>query len=213
MHRLVHRYLAVILVSLSVSLFAVRTGMAAAPATTGSPVSPLTITQVVDKLTQKTAERTVALERYTNRRLYILDYKGFPTGLHAEMVVDMNYDAPATKQFTVVSETGSKYLMNLIFKRLMESEQEALSNENRDKVQLTRQNYDFSSMEYQPAADGCSFILTVQPKTSSKFLFRGRIWVDEKDFAVCRIEAEPAKNPSFWIKKTEIHHSFVKVGD
>jgi len=37
--------------------------------------------------------------------------------------------------------------------------------------------------------------------------------VNDKDFAVCRIEAEPAKNPSFWIKKTDIHHSFMKVGD
>ena len=30
---------------------------------------------------------------------------------------------------------------------------------------------------------------------------------------MCRIEAEPAKNPSFWIKKTDIHHSYNKVGD
>jgi len=37
--------------------------------------------------------------------------------------------------------------------------------------------------------------------------------VDNKDFAVCRIEAEPSKNPSFWIKKTEIHHSYLKIGD
>ena len=47
----------------------------------------------------------------------------------------------------------------------------------------------------------------------SKLLYHGRIWVDSKDFAVCRIEAEPAKNPSFWIKKTDIHHSYLKVGD
>jgi hypothetical protein len=37
--------------------------------------------------------------------------------------------------------------------------------------------------------------------------------VDGRDFAVCRIEAEPAKNPSFWIKKTDIHHTYLKVGD
>ena len=30
---------------------------------------------------------------------------------------------------------------------------------------------------------------------------------------MCRIEAEPAKNPSFWIKKTEIHHAYLKVGE
>jgi hypothetical protein len=43
--------------------------------------------------------------------------------------------------------------------------------------------------------DGCAYTLSVQPKIPSKFLYRGRIWVNEKDFAVCRIEAEPAQNP------------------
>ena len=37
--------------------------------------------------------------------------------------------------------------------------------------------------------------------------------MDERDFAICRIEAEPAQNPSFWIKRTEIHHTYLKVGD
>jgi hypothetical protein len=47
----------------------------------------------------------------------------------------------------------------------------------------------------------------------SKFLYRGRIWVDGSDFAVTRIEAEPAKSPSFWTKNTEIEHVYVKVND
>src|ERR1700687_1525567 len=47
----------------------------------------------------------------------------------------------------------------------------------------------------------------------TKFVFRGRIWVNAKDFAVCRIEAEPAQNPPFWIRQTEIHHAYLKIGD
>lgn len=206
------RWIILSCVCAAISLLAIQPG-AARPSPSDPPISPLTMSQVVDRLVEKNAARAVALERYTNRRLYVLDYKGFPAGLHAEMVVDMDFNAPATKRFTVVSEKGSKYLMTLIFKKLMESEQEAQSNENRDHVTLTSQNYTFKSMEYQPAEDGCSYIITLEPRTPSKFLFRGRVWVDSKDFAVCRIEAEPAKNPSFWIKKTEIHHSYSKVGD
>ena len=51
------------------------------------------------------------------------------------------------------------------------------------------------------------------PKTRNKFLYRGKIWVDAKDFAVVRIEGEPGKNPSMWIKKTGIAHRYVKVDD
>ena len=56
-------------------------------------------------------------------------------------------------------------------------------------------------------------MLNLLPKTKNKYLYRGKIWVDAKDFAVVRIEGEPARNPSFWIKKTEVRHSYVKVND
>jgi len=39
------------------------------------------------------------------------------------------------------------------------------------------------------------------------------IWVDEDDFAVVKIEAEPARNPSFWIRATKIHHVNAKNGE
>src|ERR1700682_2659238 len=104
-------------------------------------------------------------------------------------------------------------MINMVLTRLIESEQESIEPKNRASVQITNENYNFTMLESEDTKDGCSYVLGVEPKVSNKFLFRGRIWVDDKDFAVCRIEAEPAKNPSFWIKKTEIHHSFVKVGD
>jgi hypothetical protein len=46
-----------------------------------------------------------------------------------------------------------------------------------------------------------------------KFLYYRRIWVDAEDFAVVRLEAEPAKNPSFWTRKTKIEQVYVKIGD
>ena len=46
----------------------------------------------------------------------------------------------------------------------------------------------------------------------NKYLYR-KNWVDAADFAISQIEAEPAKNPSFWIKKTEIHHRYGKLGE
>ncbi len=177
-----------------------------------SPAPPLPLYQVVDRLMQRTAERTLALERFRGRRLYTIDYTGFPK-MHAEMVVDVVYTAPATKDFTIVSESGSGLLLKHVLKRLLDSEKEALEEKNRAHVELNTSNYDFAMAGYQPSPDGCSYILTATPRAPNKFLFRGRVWVDENDFAVCRIEAEPAVNPSFWIKKTDIHHQYEKVGD
>jgi hypothetical protein len=180
-----------------------QTGVAARP----------TLELVVDNLIAKNAERTTALQRYQSRRFYRLDYTGFPTSLKAEMIVDMLYEAPATKTFKIVSQSGPKWMVDRIFKGLLQAEQEALNSKNRERVALDRRNYEFSGMEFQDASDGCSYVLAVQPKIPNKLLYRGRIWVNSKDFAVCRIEAEPSKNPSLWIKNTAIHHIYTKLGD
>ena len=66
---------------------------------------------------------------------------------------------------------------------------------------------------YETSADGALYVLNLTPRTKNKFLYRGKIWVDAKDFAVRQIEGEPGKNPSFWIKKTEVKHNYAKIGD
>jgi hypothetical protein len=199
-----------ILASVTLVLLPLNRGVAEPPV----PTHPaLTASQIVDQLTERNVARAQALGRYQSRRSYSLDYVGFPTNLHAEMTVDMSYQAPATKQFTIVSESGSKWIINHIFKRLLDSETEALDEENRQRTALDDKNYDFALLPDQGDANGCPYVLAVTPKIPNKFLFRGRIWVDGKDFAVCRIEAEPARNPSFWIKKTQIHHAYLKIGD
>jgi hypothetical protein len=173
----------------------------------------LNLPQIVDKLVTKNLERADALQKYQGRRTYTLTYAGLPLSLHAEMVVDMTFDAPATKQFKIVSQSGPQWLIDRVLKRLLETEQEASTEENRGRVALNSTNYDFSDLARQNTADSCSYKVAVEPKVPSKLLYRGHIWVDSKDFAVCKIEAEPSKNPSFWIKKTDIHHSYIKIGD
>ncbi len=183
-----------------------------APGIQPAATSPLTLSQVVEKLVQMNAARFKALQSYRGRRTYQVEYKGFPTTFHAEMTVDVTYTAPDTKAFTIVSESGPKWMVSRVLKKLTETERDAQKGPNRSGVELSPQNYNFASFEYQASSDGCSYILTVQPKVPTKFLYRGRVWVHEQDFAVCRIEAEPAKNPSFWITSTAICQNYQKIG-
>lgn len=159
------------------------------------------------------AARFKALESYRGRRAYQVEYQGFHTTLHAEMIVDVTYTAPDTKEFTIVSESGPKWMVSRVLKRLTETERDAQKAPNRSSVELNAQNYDFTSLEHQTSTDGCSYVLAVQPKVPNKFLYRGRVWVHEQDFAVCRIEAEPAKNPSFWITRTDVRQNYQKIGE
>jgi hypothetical protein len=169
--------------------------------------------QVARKLQERNAERTAALNQFSGTRVYHMQYRGFPSDRDAEMVVNVTYHAPDAKEFTVVSQSGSNFVIDHVFKKLLEGEQEAANEENRRNTALTTENYDFTSAGYETTPDGAEYVLNLLPKTKNKFLYRGKIWVDARDFAVVRIEGEPAKNPSWWIKNTEVKHRYVKVND
>jgi hypothetical protein len=173
-----------------------------------APVLPsLSSEQVVQHLMEKNVERATALQHYVGKRSYRLEYHGFPASAEATMEVDVNYDAPASKHFTIVSSTGSKLIQTRVFHRLLESEEQAGDASNRKQTELGSENYTFSLA----GTEGANYVLTVEPKVESKFLYRGKIWVDGHDFAVTRIEAQPAKSPSFWTTKSMIHHTYQRV--
>jgi hypothetical protein len=175
--------------------------------------APLPVEQVARKLEEKNSQRAAALDEFSSTRVYRMQYHGFPSDRDAEMVVNFTYHAPQSKEFHVVSQTGSKFVIDHVFKKLLEGEQEAANQENREHTALSRENYNFTSAGYEITPDGPQYVLNLLPKTKNKFLYRGKIWVDAKDFAVVRIEGEPARNPSFWIKKTEVRHRYIKVND
>jgi hypothetical protein len=172
--------------------------------------APLSVDQVVDNLVRRNQERAQALLHSEATRVYHLVYQGLPSDRDAEMTVEASYDRPSSKQFKIVSQSGSKLILNRVLKKLLESEKEATQSAMSAKTQLNRDNYNFELMGYEPSKTGGQYVLRVEPKTRSKYVYRGQVWVDGTDFAVTRIEAEPAQNPSFWTKKTEIHHEYQK---
>ena len=167
--------------------------------------------QIAQKLQERNAERAAALNQFNGTRVYRMQYRGIPSDRDAEMVVNVTYRAPDAKEFRVVSQSGSKFVIDHVFKKLLEGEQEAGNEENRRNSALTNENYEFTSAGYETTPEGAEYVLNLLPRTKNKFLYRGKIWVDAKDFAIVRIEGEPAKNPSWWIKNTEVKHRYVKV--
>jgi hypothetical protein len=178
-----------------------------------APAGPLSVKQVVENLTRKNLERAQALRGHRGTRTYRLEYRGFPGGRKAEMVVDVEYEAPGRKEFSILSTSGSELIIDRVFKKLLQSEKEALEAENQKHTALNGDNYVFTMVGYETAPSGSRYVLAVEPRTRNKYLYRGRIWVDAEDFAVVRIQAQPAKNPSFWTSRTDIEHVYVKVNE
>jgi hypothetical protein len=170
----------------------------------------LTSGQIVEQMVEHNLKRSEELRGYSDERHYTVSYDGIPKKVTAAMVVEATYEAPSTKQFQIVSSTGPKVLVNRVLKKLLESEKEAAENPGR--TALTPANYTFTLLGTQETAGQRCYIFHVDPKRDDTFLYRGKIYVDSEDFAVTQIEVEPAKNPSFWIRKTQIDHVYKKTG-
>jgi hypothetical protein len=127
------------------------------------------------------------------------------------MVVEASFDAATGKSFRVVSQSGSKFLADKVLKRAVDSEKEA--SQDKGSTALTPANYKFTLLKNDTLGSGLAYVFDVEPLHPSKFLYRGRIWVDATDFAVVKMETQPAKSPSFWISKTLIESTSGKTGD
>jgi hypothetical protein len=175
------------------------------------PSASLSADQVVDNLVSMNQERAQALLHCEETRVYHLVYRGFPGDREAKMTVEASYKSPSSKEFKVVSQSGSELILDRVFKKLFESEKEAAQPAMSALTRLNRDNYAFTLVGYEPTGRGGQYVLWVSPKSRSKYVYRGKVWVDGTDFAVTRIEVEPAQNPSFWTKRSEIHCEYLKV--
>jgi hypothetical protein len=178
---------------------------------------------IIDRMLQMNKERLAALERYTSERTYRVDYSGTGGEHHAELKVHAEYTSPEHKQLTVVSESGSKFICEKVLRKLVEGEQEAGDRANRNQTSLGPENYDAVLVGEEvadwPEAKSSAepgikaWVLKVTPKVDNKFTFKGRIWVSQDDYAVMRIQAEPAKSPSWWINHATLDSRYVRRGD
>jgi hypothetical protein len=166
---------------------------------------------IVQRLVENNKARADRLPECTSKRHYHVEFHGFGHNMAADMDVDVTDHGSASRSFHVTSESGSHVLLDHVLKKLIENEENA--SRNREATSLTPVNYKFTLVGDANEDGRHLFILEVEPKANHGLLYRGRIWVDASDYAVVRIEAQPAENPSFWIRSTDIHHVYTKVGE
>lgn len=166
--------------------------------------------QVVAKMVQRDDERRSAFQGYTSVRQYVLEN----TKYHKEayMIVRMTQCKDGSKEFKIVTSSGWSGARKHVFPKLLEAETEASRPGNSEDPRVTPQNYSFSVLRTEEVEGRKAYVMNVTPKKEKKYLIRGTIWVDAEDFAIVRMEGEPAKNPSFWIKSVQFAHKYEKHG-
>lgn len=166
--------------------------------------------EIVAQLALRNSQRQSLAAGYQGMRLYALSNKKLHK--HAEMLVRVSCEQDGSKHFDIVSEHGWQAASKHVFRKMLESEAKLSRPSERRKTELTPQNYDFRLAGTAELNGRSAYVLDVVPKRRDQFLFRGRIWIDANDYALVRVEGEPAKKPSFWIRKIRFSHTYAKQG-
>jgi outer membrane lipoprotein-sorting protein len=174
--------------------------------------APLKADDVIQRVVEMNDARAKALQGYSSLRTYHLECHCL-SHKNADMVVRINYQAPDKKEFTILSESGSGTVRRRVFKKLLEAEQESMRDANQQRSAVTPENYTFETSDYRKTDTDEFYVLDARPRRKNKFLFRGHIWVNAKDFAITRVEGQPAINPSWWTVRTDFQRSYQKIGD
>jgi hypothetical protein len=138
-------------------------------------------------------------------RHYHLEICGLPRDIAADMHVQIAHAPRSGKSVRVIDESGSHVLLTEVLEKLVESQQ---IDSPQSMGALTPFNYNFTFDGESGIGRQRMYVFSVEPKANSNplylqrlernLLFRGKVWIDAKDFTVARLEAQPATNPSFW---------------
>ena len=171
----------------------------------------LTLEEILLQLDQHDEAMAGTLRQYTCLRRYAMENQRFHK--KAELSVRMTYSSPGHKRFEVLSEKGPSVLRQRVLRPMLEAEEEAGRDDVRPGTRIVTANYDFKLIATDVQQDRPAYELEVTPKARNKFLMRGRVWVDAKDFGIIRVEASPAQNPSVFIHNTRVVQQSTRFGD
>jgi hypothetical protein len=155
--------------------------------------------------------RLANLPGYAAKRRYVVDNKR--VGLLATMEVEVHVDAAGAKTFRVLEMKAPAAIRKLVFQRMLDTETRASARAAQESTRVSPANYHFRFVETRADRGRHCFVFEATPRSDNPLLFRGLIWVDAQEHAVTRIEAAPAKRPSWWVTATRFVHEYTKVSD
>lgn len=120
---------------------------------------------------------------------------------NSQVVAEINFVPPAQKEYTIRKIAGSDRGEKIVRKVL---DHEAEMTSHRDRAELTDTNYEFALAGTSELDGHWCYVIELKPRRSSTELLRGRAWVDAETYLVRKIDGQPAKNPSWWVRDVHI---------
>jgi len=189
----------------SVLIF-LASAVACASAQTESPASS---ENIVARMTHAGEHNHIHFQPYVVTR----DYKLFdkeamvPT---SEVIAELAFVPPYLKSYAIQHTYGTT-MGESIVRRMLEG-QMAFAKDS-GSTDISQGNYDFRFIREEDVNGHHSYVLELLPRRKAKNLLRGNIWVDANTYLIHRVEGEPVKSSSWWLRDVHIVLLFGYVGE
>ena len=155
---------------------------------------------IVVRMAQARVENRTHLRPYLVTRDYRLIGKEKQT-TRSEVVANVSFVPPDSKQFVIQQATGAR-LGERIVRQMLEHETDIVKNNG--STDLSPANYEFRFVREETLSGQPCYVLEILPRRQDKTLLRGHIWVDSTTYLLRRVEGEPGKAPSWWLRDARI---------
>lgn len=173
------------------------------------PNSPPSLDRIVTAMEQRQADNHAAARPYSIVREYRLFGSESAQQPESVVVARIQYLDPDHTQYAILTSSGSSRGVGIVH-RVLDNETEI--HKDPQNYGVNSGNYNFA-YEGQQAVDGhrC-YLLALQPRRRDHRLIDGRAWIDADSFQIRLIQGEPAKSPSWWLKKVQLTMHYGDIG-
>jgi hypothetical protein len=178
-----------------------------APRTDAAPASSA-IDSTVACISQAAVQNQTHLRSYTVTREYEL-FGQRRDKTRSRVIADVTFRPPDSKNYRIQGTEGSvigEKVVRLVLER------EAALAKSGGASDISQDNYDFQFVREEVASGRRCYVLQLLPKRKDRNLLRGTIWVDADTYLIRRIEGEPQKSPSWWLRDLHLVFVYAQVG-
>jgi hypothetical protein len=174
----------------------------AAPAAASHP----DITVIAQKMARAQAENHAKVKPYSVKREYRV-FGEDASNPRTEVIAEINFLPPNRKTYDIDESTGG--MGEKVVRRILDHEVDAARDPR--ELLINSENYTFEYLGEQSFAGHDCYSIRMTPRHERHDLLKAVALVDKNSYLVVRLEGEPSKSPSFWVKDLHIVMDFADV--
>jgi len=159
-----------------------------------------TVETITARMAQARTENRAHFRPYSVTREYKLFGKERVT-TKSEVIADITFVTPDLKKY-VIQHTDGNVMGEKIVHRVLDGEVGVAKDSS--STDISRDNYDVHFIREEEVSARRCYVLELLPRRNDKNLLRGEVWVDANTYLLQRVEGQPAKSSSWWVRDMRI---------